>query len=188
MESVIYLARRLSPFDMGVVVGLPPLRERVFLYALVENLAYWLTSAVVWVPWYFSDTAGMVVMVVFVPLTMGVAALYCLDGVPVGARGREAWVVAGVFIVTCAVIDLFFWVIWRGHDPVGWYLPVTELGVANFIGYMELLVIPRVVGFLASRVSWIGGAGLGSRLGWRGVAASGVALFLFSVYCAVYIW
>ena len=74
MESVIYLARRLSPFDMGVVVGLPPLRERVFLYALVENLAYWLTSAVVWVPWYFSDTAGMVVMVVFVPLTMGVRA------------------------------------------------------------------------------------------------------------------
>jgi len=68
---------------MGVVAGLPPLRERVFLYALVENLAYWLTSAVVWVPWYFSDAAGMVVMIVFVPLTMGVAALYC-------ARARDS--------------------------------------------------------------------------------------------------
>ena len=173
---------------MGVVVSLPPMRERVFLYVLVENLAYWLTSAVVWIPWYFSDAAGMVAMIVFVPLTMGVAALYCLDGVPVGARGKEAWVIAGTFIVTCAVIDLFFWVIWRGHDLIGWYLPVTELGVANFIGYLELLLIPWVVGFLASKVSWIRDAGLGSKLGWKGVAVLGAVFFLFSVYCAVYIW
>ncbi len=74
---------------MGVVASLPPIRERLFLYVLVENLAYWLTSAVVWIPWYFSDAAGMVTMIVFVPLTMGAAALYCLDGVPLGARGKE---------------------------------------------------------------------------------------------------
>ena len=79
--------------------------------------------------------------------------------------------IAGTFIVTCAVIDLFFWVIWRGHEIISWYLPVTELGVANFIGYLELLVIPWVVGFLASKVSWIRDTGLGSRLGWKGARA-----------------
>jgi hypothetical protein len=121
-------------------VQLPSIRRRILLYILVEFLAYWVISSFVWIPWVFSVSMGILVMLVFVPLITAFATLYCLNKVPMNFWKREIWLIICVFLATCAVIDYFFWITWRGHQIIEWYLPISRIGVGNFIGYLEMVI------------------------------------------------
>ena len=102
------------------------LGRRIIRYILVENFIYWLTGSIVWFPWVFAKWLGIVAMLTFVPLTIAIATLYCLHKVSMENWKKEIWLIIGTFVVTCAIIDLFFWILWRGHEILEWYLPTTQ--------------------------------------------------------------
>ena len=52
------------------------LYNRIQYYAAVEFLVYWLTGALVWIPFYFSETLGIIGMLVFTPLFILLARAY----------------------------------------------------------------------------------------------------------------
>jgi len=166
----------------------PTLLRRILGYAAVENLAYWLTAAIVGIPWYFSDTAGMTAMLVVVPITIFFATLYALRKVPENNRRSEIWVIAATFIVTCAIIDLLFWVIWRGYDAFEWYLPTNLLGTVNVIGYLEMVVICYVAFSLLSKSDRVRRMQERLRFGERFVVIVGILLFSFTLVSAILFW
>ena len=166
----------------------PPLFSRILLYASVENLVYWLTEALVWIPWYFSDNLGMLAMIAITPIFMFIATLYSLNEVPRSDWGSEIRVIVVAFVVTCAVIDLFFWIIWRGHGALEWYLPITVLGTVNFIGYLEIIVVSYVALRLAGSSGWVQGIHWRLSFSLRSIIISGVVLFLFSLVSALLFW
>ena len=162
--------------------------HRIFHYASVENLVYWLTGALVWIPWYFSEMLGMLGMLVFTPLFIFLSTLYSLNKVPQRDWRKEIWVIISTFVVTCVIIDLFFWVMWRGHKILEWYLPITKVGVGNFIGYLEMFVVGYISMELAFRSPRV--RRLKKRLSFslKLIIVSGVTLFLFSLISAILFW
>ncbi len=173
---------------MTVDTTTPTLLRRILHYAAVENLAYWLTAAVVGIPWYFSKTAGMATMLVFVPITIFFATLYALRKVPEINWGSEIWIIAATFVVTCALIDLFFWVIWRGKDALEWYLPTNLLGTVNFIGYLSMIVMCYATFLLVSKPGNVRRMQERLRFGEGFVVIAGVVLFSFSLISASLFW
>lgn len=173
---------------MGVDTRRPALLRRLLRYAAVENLAYWLTGAIAWVPWFFSDAAGMAAMVVVVPITVFIATLYCLKRVPEAEWKKEIWIIGTAFAATCGLIDLFFWVLWRGNNALEWYLPTTILGAINFFGYLEIVAACFAAYRLVSRPERVRRLQQRIRFGDRFVVITGVVLFLFSLTSAVMFW
>jgi hypothetical protein len=165
-----------------------PLHRRIIHYAVLENLVYWLTAAVVGIPWYFSKTAGMATMLIFVPITIFFATLYTLRKVPQINWRSEIWIIAATFVVTCALIDLFFWVIWRGYEVLEWYLPTNLLGTVNVIGYLEMIVMCYATFLLASKPGRV--RRMQERLGFgeRYIVIAGVVLFSFTLISAILFW
>lgn len=182
------LAELTLEVNMTVDSSTPNLPRRILHYAFVENLAYWLTAAVVGIPWYFSDAAGMMAMLIAVPVTIFFATLYSLRKVPEINWRSEIWIITATFVVTCAIIDLFFWVIWRGQDPLDWYLPTTPLGTVNFVGYLEMIVICYATFLLVSKPSRV--RRIQERLGFGEgfVLIAGVVLFSFTLISALLFW
>jgi len=162
--------------------------RRILHYASVENLVYWLTGALVWIPWYFSETLGMLGMIVFTPVFIFLGTLYSLNKVPQRDWRREIWVIISTFVVTCVIIDLFFWVIWRGHNALEWYLPTTKVGVGNFIGYLEMIVVGYISMGLAFRSPSVRSLQKKLSFSLKRVIVSGVGLFLFSLISAILFW
>jgi hypothetical protein len=164
------------------------LSSRIIRYTLVENLIYWLTGSIVWIPWYFDDWAGIIAMITFVPFTIIIATLYCLHKVPLTIWTREIWLIIATFVVTCGIIDLFFWVLWRGHKILEWYLPITRVGVGNFIGYMEIIIIALITLIFALKISRLQKDGIGAKLNEIHLLILGVILFIINVYFAIIYW
>jgi hypothetical protein len=154
----------------------------------VENLAYWLTAAIVGIPWYFSKTAGMTAMLVVVPITIFFAILYALRKVPELNWRSEIWIIAATFVVTCGFIDLLFWVIWRGYDALEWYLPTNLLGTVNVIGYLEMVVMCYATFLLVSKSGRVRRMQERLKFGERFVVIAGIILFSFSLISAILFW
>ena len=162
--------------------------HRILHYALVENLVYWSTGALVWIPWYFSETLGMVGMLVFTPVIIFLGTLHSLNKVPQIKWRKEVWVIIPTFVVTCVIIDLIFWVIWRGHNILEWYLPITRVGIGNFIGYLEMIVVGYISMELAFRSPRVRSIKKGLSFSLKFIIVSGVILFLFSLISAILFW
>ena len=162
--------------------------HRILRYAAVENLVYWLTGALAWVPWYYSDTLGILAMLVLVPITIFFGTLYSFNKIPQSQWKSEIWVIIATFVITCGLIDLFYWVIWRGNNILEWYLPTTLLGTANFAGYIEMIIACLAALFLALRIKWVHRIQARLSFGIWVVVISGVILFLFSLVSALVFW
>ncbi|ENO12481.1 hypothetical protein MBGDC06_00656 [Thermoplasmatales archaeon SCGC AB-539-C06] len=168
--------------------NIQPLSSRIIRYILVENLIYWLTGTIVWIPWYFAEWAGILAMITFVPFTIIIATLYCLHKVSMVMWKREIWHIIGTFVVTCAIIDLFFWILWRGHKILEWYLPITRVGIGNFIGYMEIIIISLITLIIALKISRLQKDGIGAKLKEIHLLVLGIIFFIINVYCAITYW
>ena len=164
------------------------LNNRIQYYAAVEFLVYWLTGALVWIPWYFSETLGIIGMLVFTPIFILLGTLNSLNQTHQRSWKKEIWVIIGSFVVTCVIIDLFFWVGWRGKDIFEWFLPITSVGIGNFVGYLEMLIVGYLSMFLASRYSIIKRIQVKLVFSYRSIVVSGVILFLFSLVSAILFW
>ena len=165
-----------------------PLSRRIFRYIATENMAYWLTGAIVWVPWYFSDSAGMLAMHIMVPITIFFATLYGLKRVPLERWRKEIWVIMPTFILTCIIIDFFFWVIWRDYNAKEWYLPITKVGIGNFIGYIEMIITCYLTYILASKSRRVINLQKKLKFGDRFVLITGIILLLISILSATFFW
>ena len=161
---------------------------RIQYYTAVEFLVYWLTGALVWIPWFFSETLGIIGMLVFTPLFIFLGTLYSLNQTPQRFWRKEIWVIIGSFVVTCVIIDLLFWVGWRGKDIFEWFLPISSVGVGNVIGYLEMFIVGYLSMVLASRFSIIKRIQAKLVFGYRSIIVSGVILFLFSLISAILFW
>ena len=161
---------------------------RIQYYATVEFLVYWLTGALVWIPRYFSEKLGIIGMLVFTPLFILLGTLYCLNQTPQQLWKKEIWVIIGSFVVTCVIVDLLFWVGWRGHDIFEWFLPITSVGIGNVIGYLEMFIVGYLSMVLASRFSIIKRIQAKLDFSYRSIIISGVLLFLFSLISAILFW
>ena len=171
-----------------VDVQIPSIERRIFLYVLVEFLAYWFLSSFVWIPWVFSEWMGMLAMLVFAPLITAFATLYCLNKVSINVWKKEIWLIICAFLATSAIIDYFFWVTWRGHKILEWYLPISRVGIGNFIGYVEMVIASLLTLVIALRSSRLQRISLFNRLDEKIVAIFGVLFFLFTLYCAFTYW
>jgi len=169
-------------------VQTPSIGRRILLYVLVEFLVYWFLSSFVWIPWVFAEWMGMLVMLVFAPLLTAIATLYCLNKVSIDVWKKEIWLIICSFVVTCAVNDYFFWVTWRGHKILEWYLPISRVGVGNFIGYVEMVIASLLTLVIALRFSRLQRISFFSRFDERIIAILGVLFFLFTLYCALNYW
>ena len=161
---------------------------RIQYYAAVEFLVYWLTGALVWIPFYFSETLGIIGMLVFTPLFILLGTLNSLNQTPQRSWRKEIWVIIGSFVVTCVIIDLLFWMGWRGKDIYEWFLPITPVGIGNFVGYLEMFIVGYISMVLASRFSIIKRIQAKLVLGYRSIVVLGVILFLFSLVSAILFW
>ena len=168
--------------------NIQPLSSRIIRYILVENLIYWLTGTIVWIPWYFAEWAGILAMITFVPFTIIIATLYCLHKVSMVMWKREIWHIIGTFVVTCAIIDLFFWILWRGHKILEWYLPISRVGIGNFIGYTEIIFVAFITLIFALKLSRLQKEGRCAKLNEIHLLILGVTLFIINVYCAIIYW
>ena len=162
--------------------------RRIIRYILVENFIYWLTGSIVWIPWVFAEWMGILAMLTFVPLTIVMATLYCLHKVPMENWKKEIWLIIVTFISTCAIIDLFFWVLWRGHKILEWYLPTTQVGIGNVIGYLEMVIAAIITLIIMQKMPRLQKAQLGLKINEIHIAVLGVIFFLISVYCAITYW
>jgi len=162
--------------------------RRILLYALVEFLVYWVISSFVWIPWVFAEWLGMLVMLVFAPSLTVIATLYCLSRVSIDAWKKEIWRIVGSFVVTCAVIDYFFWVTWRGHKILEWYLPISRVGVGNFIGYVEMVIASLLTLVAALHSSRLQRISFSRRFDERIIGILGVLFVLITLYCALNYW
>jgi len=169
-------------------VQIPSMGRRILLYVLVENLAYWFLSSFVWIPWYFAEWMGILAMLFFAPLITAFATLYCLNKVSIDVWKKEIWLIIGSFIVTSVIIDLFFWVTWRGHRILEWYLPISRVGVGNFIGYVEMVIASLLTLVIALRSSRLQRISVVNRFDEKIIAILGVLFFLFILYCAFTYW
>ena len=127
-------------------------------------------------------------MLVFTPLFILLGTLYSLNQTPQRSWRKEIWVIIGSFVVTCVIIDLFFWVGWRGKDIFEWFLPITSVGIGNFVGYLEMLIVGYLSMVLASRYSIIKRIQAKLVFSYRSIVVSGVLLFLFSLVSAILFW
>ncbi len=173
---------------MNINIQLHSLGRRIIRYILVENFIYWLTGSIVWIPWYFARWMGIVAMLTFVPLTIVIATLYCLHKVPMENWKKEIWLIIGTFVVTCAIIDLFFWILWRGHKILEWYLPTTQIGIGNVIGYLEMIISVIITLIIMQRIPRLQKTQLGSKINELHIAILGVIFFIINVYCAITYW
>ena len=173
---------------MNSNIQLDSLGRRFIRYLLVENLIYWLTGSIVWIPWVYAEWLGILAMITFVPFTIIIATLYCLHKVPIKFWKKEIWLIIGTFILTCAVIDLFFWVLWRGHKILEWYLPTTQVGIGNVIGYLEIVIAAIITLIIMQKMPRLQKAQLGLKINEIHIAVLGVIFFLISVYCAITYW
>ena len=164
------------------------LSRRIFRYVAAENLAYWLTGTIVWLPWYFSDTAGMLAMHIIVPVTVFFATLYCLKQISHERWRKEIWIINLSFVFTCVIIDLFFWVIWRDYNALEWYLPITKVGIGNFIGYFEMIIVCYATYILVSKSSRVMNLQKKLKFGDRFVLITGIILFILSLISALMFW
>lgn len=162
--------------------------HRIFYYAAVENLIYWLTGALVWIPWYFSQMLGMIGMLVFTPIIIFFGTLYSLNKVPQSNWRKEILVIILTFVVTCVIIDLFFWVLWRGHNVLEWFFPITRVGTGNFIGYLEMIVVGYISMELVFRSLRVQSIKKRLSFSLRFIIISGIILFLFSLISAILFW
>ena len=162
--------------------------NRIQYYVAVEFLVYWLTGALVWIPFYFSETLGIIGMLVFTPLFILLGTLNSLNQTPQRLWRKEIWVIIGSFVVTCVIIDLLFWMGWRGKDIYEWFLPITSVGIGNFVGYLEMFIVGYLSMVLASRFSLIKRIQAKLVFSYRSIVVSGVILFLFSLISAILFW
>jgi len=169
-------------------IQLDSIGKRVIRYVLVENLIYWLTGSIVWIPWVYAKWLGILAMITLVPFTIVIATLYCLHKVPIKIWKKEIWLMIVTFILTCAVIDLFFWIIWRGHKILEWYLPTTQTGIGNAIGYLEMVISAIVILILMLKVPRLQKANLGAKITDLHIAILAAIFFLINIYCAVVYW
>ena len=165
-----------------------PLRKRILLYALVENLAYWFIGSFVWIPWYFSEPIGIVTMLVSVPVITALATIYCLKRTPTTMWKKEIWLLIATFIITCAIIDLLFWVTWRGNPILEWYLPISRVGIGNFIGYLEMIISSVIALVIALRFTRLQKSSFFNRLDERSLAVLGALFFALNLYFAITYW
>jgi len=127
-------------------------------------------------------------MLTFVPLTIVIATLYCLHKLSMENWKKEIWLIIGTFIVTCAVIDLFFWILWRGHEILEWYLPTTQTGIGNFIGYLEIIIFAFITLIIIQRIPRLQKAQLSSKINDLHIAILAVIFFIINIYCAIAYW
>jgi len=121
----------------------------------------------------------MIGMLIFTPLFIFLGTLYSLSIVPQNVWRREIFVIILTFVGTCVFIDLVFWVMWRGHNFLEWFLPITRVGTGNFIGYVEMIVISCISMELALRSSRVMKIQEKLSFSLRTTTISGVLLFLF---------
>ena len=164
------------------------LSRRILRYVAAENLAYWLTGTIVWVPFYFSKDLGMAAMLIVVPITIFFITLYSLKRIPQARWRKEIIVINITFVFTCALIDLLFWVIWRDYNALEWYLPTTKLGAVNFIGYLEMIIMCHVTYLLASKSKRFKGIQKKLKFGDPFVIITGIILFILSFISALMFW
>ena len=165
-----------------------PLSRRIFRYIATENMAYWLTGAIVWVPWYFSDSAGMLAMHIIVPITIFFATLYGLKHIPKEKWRKEIWIINLSLVFTCIIIDFFFWVIWRDYNAKEWYLPITKVGIGNFIGYLEMIIMCHITYLLTSKSERVKRIQKKLKFGDPFVIITGIILFILSFISALMFW
>jgi len=119
--------------------------RKVLFIALLGLAPYWFMNATVWIPWIFSRTLGLILMVTMVPILWGVATLFCLKHFAFDDWKRETWRVASIFLLASVVSDIFFFLIWRG-------LPTSELyHWTSLTSYGMVFVIPFVVWGIVKR-------------------------------------
>lgn len=126
-------------------------------------------------------------MLIVIPLTMVPATLILLRrSVPIHWR-RESFKISAAFVITSVVIDTLFWIIWRQHDPIKWFLSSNPLGTANAIGYLELAIIPIMTERVAEKYEKTTNI-FKTNLGTRKLAIIGFSLFATVLASAIILW
>lgn len=161
--------------------------ELILSYIMTQNLTYWLTSVITWIPWVFAPSLGMMTMLIMVPITIVPATLMLLRKTPPSKWRNEAVKISYTYVIMYIVIDLLFWVIWRGHDPLKWFLPSNSLGTANFIGYIEVAVTPIITERLAEKSEKLRES-FKINLTRTKVALVGTGLFGITLISAILFW
>jgi len=102
---------------------------------------YWLSNALVVVPWLLSKALGITAMLLSTAL-WGCMAFYCLRHAPRKEWTRDAFSMAACFLITGVVQDYLLFALYRGV-PDELYEPTT------FVAYTLSFVLPLVVRWLA---------------------------------------
>lgn len=154
------------------------LRTRVLFILLVGLAPYWLMNATVWIPWvYLSRTIGIIIMVSFVPILWGFSAFYCYRYTPFDKWRNERWLISILFLLSSAISDVFFFLIWR-------HLPLSELyHPTTLASYVLFVIIPLIVEPIASILYRKEKFKLRSTYNWAGLIAFSLIFIIVTLYC-----
>lgn len=119
-----------------------------YLLIIMCGLApYWFMNATIWIPWLYSRTLGLILMIVFVPVLWGGFAYLCLRSIDFAERAKAKWNISMIFLGESLLSDLFFFLVWRK-------LSVNELyHWTTFAAYFLVFIIPLIVGCLIRKTT-----------------------------------
>ena len=95
----------------------------------VAFAAYWLASLLLWYPWSYSATLGMVIMFVAITPIWIYAVFLCLQRYPSESMIQGALYTSIIFMIIAVVLDYFFYGIIR-DAMMELYHPTTLYGYA----------------------------------------------------------
>lgn len=152
--------------------------KRIIFILLVGLAPYWFMNATIWIPWvYLSRTIGIILMMIFVPIIWGYGAYYCYIHISFKDWKYNRWLIAILFLLSSAISDIFFFLIWR-------HLTLSELYHPSTIAsYVLFVIIPFIVEPISSILYKKEKLKLRSKYNWTGLALFLLIFIIITLYC-----
>lgn len=116
-----------------------------YLYGGLCCLAvYWLSNALLWIPWKLSVLFGSICMLIYVPLTWGGISVICLRKFKVKERRRSKYFLGICFAVVAMLSDALFYI---GYRKV----PEELIRPATFGAYFLCFFAPIITGYILEK-------------------------------------
>lgn len=107
-------------------------------------MIYWLSNAVLWIPWKYAAWLGAVCMLIYVPVAWGGISFLCLKKFSKDERIKAKYGLGLLFAAIAFISDLFFYVGYR-HIPEQLYKPAT------FGAYILCFFSPLIAGAIIQK-------------------------------------
>ena len=115
--------------------------------ATVGLSVYWASNLILWFPWSYSTTLGMILMLTINPVLWGFATYLCLRTFPNKNLLKAAFLNSLVFLVMAILLDYLFFGLIRGAIKE-LYHPTTFYGYAFIacVPFILLLIFRKKIG------------------------------------------